>query len=205
MASRHARRRRQSDRAARRESAAVSPAPPQEEPATPQTAAEESGPLRGGGRPSAPSTPSVLAQSRPRTGPKPDLAVVAVAFAGGVLFYDLARGASASGKPLDDQHKLSAALSYGIGAIILLALADTVPEIGVPLSVLLLLTVAVGRPQAIDFVSRLAGGQAPQGKAAPVAAVVVGHTKTGAPIMRSPTGATWVNVGNADQPLPPSK
>lgn len=94
--------------------------------------------------------------SRSGSRPDPSLAVVALTVAGGVIFYDLARGSSGSGQKLTDQQKLSAALAFGLGSLILLGISETLPGLGVPLSFLLMLSVLVGRPQALQFVSRLA-------------------------------------------------
>lgn len=87
----------------------------------------------------------------------PSTAVLAVAAAGGILFWDLATGRT----KLDEQGKLHAALAFGIGAVILIGLADALPELGVPLSVMLLLTVAVGRPAAVEGLAGILRGVSP--------------------------------------------
>ena len=92
--------------------------------------------------------------------PDPSLAVVALTIAGGVIFYDLARGSAANGHKLSDQEKLSAGLAYGLGAMILLGISEALPQLGVPLSMLLMLSVLVGRPQALQLVTRIASNAA---------------------------------------------
>ena len=120
---------------------------------------------------SSPSSPSR---------PDPSLAVVALTVAGGVIFYDLARGAGRNGTSLTDQQKLSAALAFGLGALILLGISEALPQLGVPLSFLLLLSVLVGRPQALEFVNRLASNAAKGVQAAPQQKPVASRNTSGA-------------------------
>lgn len=86
-----------------------------------------------------------------RQKPSPQTAILAVTVAGGILFFDLAR----NGRSYSEQAKLHSGLAFGVGAVILIGLAEAVPELGVPLSVLLLLVVAVGRSGAVTALARM--------------------------------------------------
>lgn len=101
------------------------------------------------GRSTARAVGNVAAGDKPRSNPQ--TAVVAVTLAGGLLFWDLAR----SNRRYSEQQKLHTGVAFGVGAVILVGLAEAVPELGVPLAVLLLLVVAVGRPGAIKGLQML--------------------------------------------------
>lgn len=94
-------------------------------------------------------------------GRSPQTAVVAVVAAAGIIAWDLGSGRTA----MSEQQKLHTFVAFGVGAVVLIGLADALPELGVPLSVLLLLVVAVGRPAAIKGLASLMGGQASGGAA----------------------------------------
>lgn len=96
-------------------------------------------------------------------GRSPSTAILAVAAAGGILFWDLGTNRT----KLTEQGKLHAALAFGLGAVILIGLADALPELGVPLSVLLLLTVAVGRPAAVEGLAGILRGVSPSATPSP--------------------------------------
>lgn len=102
-----------------------------------------------------------MAGDKPRA--NPGTAVLAVTVAGGILFYDLAR----NGKSYSEQQKLHSGLAFGVGAAILIGLAEAVPELGVPLSVLLLLVVAVGRSGAVTALASLLSTVTPQSQQNP--------------------------------------
>jgi hypothetical protein len=85
------------------------------------------------------------------------------------MFYGFARGKT----KLNEQQKVHASVAFGIGATLLIALAEVLPEIGVPLAVLFLVSVAVAQTAAVNWLANFvstankgAAGQSNTGRAA---------------------------------------
>lgn len=83
-----------------------------------------------------------------------DIALVATGLTVGIVGYDHLRSGSAS-----SVNSVQTYVSLGLGSVLLIALAETVPELGVPLSVLLLMVVAIARPTGVNFIARLLNPQ----------------------------------------------
>lgn len=104
-----------------------------------------------------------------------DLALAAVGLTVGLVGYDHLRSGNAS-----SVNSVQTYVSLGLGSVLLVALAETVPELGVPLAVLLLLVVAVARPTGVNFVANLLK--------APAAPHPAGSDATGGRIIAPNTG-----------------
>lgn len=87
----------------------------------------------------------------------PQFAIVALGLTAGIIAFDHLRGGGNKTQGSGTQTYVT----VGLGAVLLVALSEVVPEVGVPLAFFLLMVVAIARPTGINFISGLLKGPAP--------------------------------------------